>query len=146
MQLFRFANPDYLYLLLLLPAMALLFLINEIRKRRARKRLGDARLVETLMPELSDTRSIVKFIILLFAVLAGVIILSRPQFGSKIEDVKKQGVEVIIALDVSNSMLAEDIQPTRLERAKQAISRLVESLQNDKLGPHAGAMTLSPRS
>jgi Ca-activated chloride channel homolog len=134
MQLFRFANPDYLYLLLLLPVMALLFLINEIRKRRARKRLGDARLVETLMPELSDTRSIVKFIILLFAVLAGVIILSRPQFGSKIEDVKKQGVEVIIALDVSNSMLSEDIQPDRLTRAKQAISRLVDNLDNDKIG------------
>jgi Ca-activated chloride channel homolog len=134
MQLFRFANPDYLYLLLLLPVMALLFLINEVRKRRARKRLGDARLVETLMPELSDTRSIVKFILLLFAVLAGVIILARPQFGSRIEDVKKQGVEVIIALDVSNSMLSEDIQPDRLTRAKQAISRLVDNLDNDKIG------------
>ena len=60
--------------------------------------------------------------------------LSRPQFGSKIEDVKKQGVEVIIALDVSNSMLAEDIQPDRLTRAKQAISRLVDNLDNDKIG------------
>jgi Ca-activated chloride channel family protein len=134
MQLFRFANPDYLYLLLLLPVMALLFIINEFRKRKARKRLGDMRFVETLMPELSDTRSIVKFILLLFAVLAGVIILSRPQFGSKIEDVKKQGVEVIIALDVSNSMLSEDIQPDRLTRAKQAISRLVDNLDNDKIG------------
>ncbi len=86
------------------------------------------------MPELSDSRSVVKFILLLFAVLAGVIMLSRPQFGSKIEDVKKQGVEVIIALDVSNSMLAEDIQPDRLTRAKQAISRLVDNLDNDKIG------------
>jgi Ca-activated chloride channel family protein len=60
--------------------------------------------------------------------------LSRPQFGSKIEDIKKQGVEVIIALDVSNSMLAEDIQPDRLTRAKQAISRLVDNLDNDKIG------------
>jgi Ca-activated chloride channel homolog len=134
MQLFRFANPDYLYLLLLLPVMALLFIINEIRKRRARKRLGDIRLIGTLMPELSDSRSVIKFILLLFAVLAGVIILSRPQFGSKIEDVKKQGVEVIIALDVSNSMLSEDIQPDRLTRAKQAISRLVDNLDNDKIG------------
>jgi len=63
-----------------------------------------------------------------------VIMLSRPQFGSKIEDIKKQGVEVIIALDVSNSMLAEDIQPDRLTRAKQAISRLVDNLDNDKIG------------
>ena len=134
MQLFRFANPDYLYLLLLLPVMALLFIINEIRKRRVRRRLGDIRLIETLMPELSDSRPVIKFILLLFAVLAGVIILSRPQFGSKIEDVKKQGVEVIIALDVSNSMLSEDIQPDRLTRAKQAISRLVDNLDNDKIG------------
>jgi Ca-activated chloride channel homolog len=134
MQLFRFANPDYLYLLLLLPVMALLFIINEVRKRRARKRLGDIRLVGSLMPELSDSRSAVKFLMLLFAVLAGVIILSRPQFGSKIEDVRKQGVEVIIALDVSNSMLSEDIQPDRLTRAKQAISRLVDNLDNDKIG------------
>jgi Ca-activated chloride channel homolog len=134
MQLFRFANPDYLYLLLLLPVMALLFIINEVRKRRARRRLGDIRLIGTLMPELSDSRSVVKFLLLLFAVLAGVIILSRPQFGSKIEDVKKQGVEVIIALDVSNSMLSEDIQPDRLTRAKQAISRLVDNLDNDKIG------------
>jgi Ca-activated chloride channel homolog len=134
MQLFRFANPEYLYLLLMLPVMALLYIINEIRKRRARKRLGDTRLVSSLMPELSDTRSIVKFILMLSAVLAGIIMLSRPQFGSKIEDVKKQGVEVIIALDVSNSMLAEDIQPDRLTRAKQAISRLVDNLDNDKIG------------
>lgn len=134
MQLFRFANPDYLYLLLLLPVMILLYIINEIRKRRARSRLGDMRLVSSLMPELSDARSVVKFILMLSAVLAGVIMLSRPQFGSKIEDVKKQGVEVIIALDVSNSMLAEDIQPDRLTRAKQAISRLVDNLDNDKIG------------
>lgn len=134
MQLFRFANPDYLYLLLLLPVMMLLYIVNEIRKRKARKKLGDPRLINSLMPELSDSRSVVKFILLLFAVLAGVIMLSRPQFGSKIEDVKKQGVEVIIALDVSNSMLAEDIQPDRLTRAKQAISRLVDNLDNDKIG------------
>jgi Ca-activated chloride channel family protein len=134
MQLFRFANPDYLYLLLLLPVMVMFYIINEIRKRMARKRLGDPRLINSLMPELSDTRSVVKFILMLAAVLAGVIMLSRPQFGSKIEDVKKQGVEVIIALDVSNSMLSEDIQPDRLTRAKQAISRLVDNLENDKIG------------
>ncbi len=60
--------------------------------------------------------------------------LARPQFGSRLEEVKKQGVEVIIALDVSNSMLAEDIQPNRLTRAKQAIERLVDNLENDKIG------------
>lgn len=134
MQLFRFANPDYLYLLLLLPAMILLFIINEIRKRRALKRFGNPQLVSTLVPEMSKSRPLIKFIIQSVAVIAGVIILARPQFGSKLEDVKKEGVEVIIALDVSNSMLAEDIQPNRLTRAKQAISRLVDNLDNDKIG------------
>ncbi len=134
MQLFRFANPDYLYLLLLLPVLVLLYILNELRKNRFRRRLGNITLVDTLLPEMSVTRPAIKFILLLFAVAAGVIMLARPQFGSKIEDVKKQGVEVIIALDVSNSMLAEDIQPDRLTRAKQAISRLVDALDNDKIG------------
>jgi len=134
MQLFRFAHPDFLYLLLLLPAAILLFILNEIRKKKALKRLGDINLVSGLVPELSGIRPVIKFGLQLIALLAGVIMLARPQFGSKIEDVKKQGVEVIIALDVSNSMLAEDIQPDRLTRAKQAISRLVDDLDNDKIG------------
>ena len=134
MQLFRFAHPDFLYLLLLLPAIILLFIINNIRKRNALKRLGDINLVRRLIPEMSRLRPLIKIALQLVAVAAGVIMLARPQFGSKIEDVKKQGVEVIIALDVSNSMLAEDIQPDRLTRAKQAISRLVDNLDNDKIG------------
>jgi Ca-activated chloride channel homolog len=134
MQLFRFANPDFLYLLLLLPAVILLYIINEVRKKKALKRLGDINLVSRLVPEMSRIRPAIKFILQLIAVSALIIVLSRPQFGSKIEDVKKQGVEVIIALDVSNSMLAEDIQPDRLTRAKQAISRLVDNLDNDKIG------------
>jgi Ca-activated chloride channel family protein len=134
MQLFRFANPDFLYLLLLLPVIILLYIIDSIRKKRALKRLGDVKLVRQLVPELSKLRPVVKFILQLIAFSTGIIMLSRPQFGSKIEDVKKQGVEVIIALDVSNSMLSEDIQPDRLTRAKQAISRLVDNLDNDKIG------------
>ncbi len=134
MQLFRFANPDYLYLLLLLPVMVLIFILNGIRKSRAIKRLGNTELVNSLLPELSKVRPLIKFILQLLAVLAGIIVLARPQFGSKIEDIKKQGVEVIIALDVSNSMLAEDIQPNRLTRAKQAISRLIDKLDQDKIG------------
>jgi Ca-activated chloride channel homolog len=134
MQLFRFANPEFLYLLLLLPVMIILFVLDIIRKRKTIRRIGDQKLVNNLIPELSEARPIVKFIIFILAVGSCIIVLSRPQFGSKIEDVKKQGVEVIIALDVSNSMLAEDIQPNRLTRAKQAISRLVDNLDNDKIG------------
>jgi len=134
MQLFRFANPDYLYLLLLLPVAVLLFIIELIRKNKALNRLGDKNLIGKLVPELSRARTLIKFILQVIVILSVIIMIARPQFGSKIEDVKKQGVEVIIALDVSNSMLAEDIQPDRLTRAKQAISRLVDNLDNDKIG------------
>ena len=134
MHLFRFANPEYLYLLLLLPAIVVLWVINQIRKRRALQRLGNREMVLRLIPEMSGIRPVFKFILQIIAVLAGVLMLARPQFGSKLAEVKKQGVEVIIALDVSNSMLAEDIQPNRLVRAKQAISRLVDNLDNDKIG------------
>ncbi|MCJ7449610.1 MAG: VWA domain-containing protein [Bacteroidales bacterium] len=134
MQLFRFAYPDFLYLFLLLPVMVLLWVLNEARKRKALKRFGDTMLVNRLLPERSTIRPSVKFIIQILALSACIIILARPQFGSKLEEVKKQGVEVIIALDVSNSMLAEDIQPNRLTRAKQALTRLIDNLYNDKIG------------
>lgn len=134
MQLFRFANPDYLYLLLLLPVLVIVFVINTARRKRALKRLGNTEVVYTLLPEWSGSRPLIKFIFQLIVLAALTIVLARPQFGSKIEDVKKEGVEVIIALDVSNSMLAEDISPFRLERAKQAISRLVDNLDNDRIG------------
>ena len=134
MQLFRFANPEYLYLLLLLPVLIMLWLINDYRRKRAIKRLGNKELVLQLLPEMSKARPLLKFILQAVAVLAGIIILARPQFGSKLEEIRRQGVEVIIALDVSNSMLAEDIQPDRLTRAKQSISRLVDNLEDDKIG------------
>src|SRR5512133_2560959 len=134
MQLFRFANPEYLYLLLLLPVIILLWVLNEYRKRRAMLRFGNTDLVKKLIPELSRIRPVLKFILQLAAITLAIIMLARRQFGSKLKEVKRQGVEVIIALDVSNSMLAEDIQPSRLERAKQAIAQLVDQLRDDKIG------------
>jgi Ca-activated chloride channel homolog len=134
MQLFRFANPDYLYLLLLLPVMILLYVLNAFRKKRAIVRMGDPALISRLMPELSRIRPAIKFTLSLFAISMVIIALARPQFGSKLEEVKKEGAEVIIALDVSNSMLAGDIQPDRLTRAKQALTRLIDNLDNDRIG------------
>ncbi|MCU0462469.1 MAG: VWA domain-containing protein [Bacteroidales bacterium] len=132
--MFRFANPDLLYLLLVLPVVVIFFIINEIRKKRAIMRIGDEELVKRLLPERSGSRPAIKFIIQLLGISVLIIVLARPQFGSKLEEVKKKGVEVIIALDVSNSMLAEDIQPNRLTRAKQALTRLIDNLDNDKIG------------
>jgi Ca-activated chloride channel family protein len=134
MQLFRFANPDFLYLLLLLPVLVVLWILNEVRRKKALRRLGESELIGKLLPELSSSRPWIKFVLQFVAITSAILILARPQFGSRLEEVKKQGVEVIIALDVSNSMLAQDIQPDRLTRAKQALTRLIDNLENDKIG------------
>jgi Ca-activated chloride channel family protein len=86
------------------------------------------------MPEASFSRPVIKYIIQILVLSALIIGIARPQFGSKLREVKREGVEIIIALDVSNSMMAEDIQPNRLERAKQAIAKLVDQMVNDKIG------------
>ncbi|HUS86263.1 MAG TPA: VWA domain-containing protein [Bacteroidales bacterium] len=134
MQIFRFENEKYLYFLLILPVLVILWVINSSIRRKKLHRAGDFRLISGLMPEVSFWRNNLKYFILVISYIFIVLMISRPQFGSRIEEVKRQGVEIIIALDVSNSMLAEDIQPNRLERAKQSISRLVDRLENDKIG------------
>jgi len=132
--MFRFARPEILYLLLLVPVLIILFVVVYKRKKNALKRFGDLEVIKTLMPDVSYVRPVVKFIFLVIAVLFIILGLAGPQFGSKLQEVKRKGIEIVIALDVSNSMLAEDIQPNRLERAKQAISKLTSRLQNDKIG------------
>jgi Ca-activated chloride channel homolog len=134
MQLFRFANPDYLYLLLLLPVLVLLFILEMIRKKKALNSFGNPVLVAGLLPDRSSARPVIKFSLGVLTLIMIIVALARPQFGSKLEEIKKEGVEVMIALDVSNSMLAGDIQPDRLTRAKQALSRLIDNLDNDKIG------------
>lgn len=132
--MFRFANPEILYALILIPGIWFFFLWNQRRRRKKIMAFGDPELLKGLMPDVSPARPVWKFNLTLFAVFIMVFILARPQFGSKLQTVKRKGVEVMIALDVSNSMLAEDIKPNRLERSKQAISKLVDRLVNDKLG------------
>jgi Ca-activated chloride channel homolog len=134
MELFRFANPDNFWFLAAIPVVTLLWLISRYRASKALRNFGESRLVDELIPEKSSVRPYIKFILILTAFIMLVIAAARPQYGSKLEEVKKKGVEVIIALDVSNSMLAEDIKPNRLERSKQAIERLVDQLDNDKIG------------
>lgn len=134
MNLFRFANPDNLYFLLAIPVFLLLFIYSRFRASKAMRKFGDSSLVSQLLPDRSVSRPVIKFTMLSAAYLLLVLAAARPQYGSKLEEVKKMGVEVIIALDVSNSMLAEDIKPNRLERSKQAIERMVEQLENDRMG------------
>ena len=134
MQLFKFHNPEYLYLLLLIPALVVIMVFNNRLSRKKIKTAGEQSLIKSLIPEFSFFRKNLKFFLQLIALVFVIFLLARPQFGSRLEEVKREGVEVIIALDVSNSMLAEDIQPNRLERAKQAISSLVDKLSDDKIG------------
>jgi Ca-activated chloride channel homolog len=134
MDTFRFANPGMLYMLLLLPALVVLLILTLRRRKAARERFGNADMVKRLLQGYSNRRAIVKFLFCMVALTAAILTAARPQFGSRLQEVKREGVEVIIALDVSNSMLAEDIAPSRLERAKQAIAQLVDQLRNDKIG------------
>jgi len=129
-----FAHPQYLLLLLLIPfGFVGLALWMGARRRRLRK-LGDEALVNELMPSWSRSKRWVRAVVYSLAFFFFVIGLSRPQIGAKLKEFKVKGAEIMIALDVSNSMLAQDYSPNRLERAKLAISRITDRLQGDRVG------------
>lgn len=132
--MFRFAHPETLYLLVIIPLLIILFIWGRMKRKRQLRKFGEDMLMEQLMPNVSAKRPVWKFYIFLLAIGAMIFVVAGPQFGSKLQTAKRQGVELIIALDVSNSMLAQDIKPNRLERSKQAISQMVDKLGNDKIG------------
>lgn len=132
--MFRLAHSHFLYLLLVIPALVLIFVYARRRKRKAIKLFGDYNLVMRLIPEYSSFREILKFIMWSLAAVLIIIGLADPQTGSKLEKIKRKGVDMVFALDVSNSMLAQDIAPNRLERAKQSIIGLLAELDNDRVG------------
>ena len=130
----NFAQAQYLVLILLIPFFFILqALVLKLRRRRIR-RFGDEELVRQLMPSYSVSRIWVKLTLFSIGFFFFVIGLSRPQIGAKLKEHETKGAEIMIALDVSNSMLAEDYSPNRLERAKLAISRLVDKLRDDRIG------------
>ena len=132
--MFRFAHPEYLYLLLLVPVLIGVFIYAKIQRRRNINKFGNPDLLAGLMPNVSYLRPQVKFYLQLVSVLLLIIVLAQPQFGTKQEKENRKGIEVMIALDVSNSMMAQDVQPSRLENAKQILSKLVDGMANDKIG------------
>jgi Ca-activated chloride channel family protein len=131
--MFQFAHIDFLYGLLIVPFLWILFLIAQKQKNRALKEFGDSNLVKGLIPDASKFKPRLKFLIIEIVLILSIIGMAGPQFGTKLKEVKHEGIELVIALDVSNSMLAEDITPNRLENAKRAISKLVDRLHNDKI-------------
>lgn len=132
--MFKLANPEYLYLLVLVPVLVVLHVLSNIRRRRKIREYGDPELLSQLMPNASASRPNIKFWLLFSAYCIGCFLLARPQFGSKQESITRCGIETVIALDVSNSMLADDVMPSRLEKSKRIVSNLVDQFKDDKVG------------
>ena len=130
----RFEHIEYLYLLLGIPVFTILLYLGMRMKSAALKRLGDPGILNRLIPEASNNKVILKFIILNIAYAFLVIGIANPQTGSKMEQVQRKGIDIVVALDISNSMLAQDIKPDRLSRAKQALFKLIDRLQGDRIG------------
>lgn len=132
--MFRFEDPIYLYALVLIPLLAVIRLWMVSRQKKRLRKFGDRDLVRQLMPDVSRFRPLVKFVLLLTALALIILMIARPQFGTKINREKRTGIETIIAMDISNSMLAEDVTPSRLDRSKMMVENLVDHFTNDKIG------------
>jgi Ca-activated chloride channel family protein len=130
----RFASPEYLYYLSIPIIILLLYLFSEWKAQQKIKSYGEVRLFWSLVPHYSSIRQHIKFTLILLAISLIILTLARPQFGLIKEVERRAGIEAIITLDVSNSMLATDVSPNRLERSKQFVSNLVDRMRNDKIG------------
>ena len=132
--MFRFEDPIYLYGLVLVVLLALIRLVTYRNQKKRLRKFGDPHLLKELMPNVSRVRPVVKFWLLEAALALLVVMLARPQLGTRISHEKRTGIETIIAMDISNSMRAEDVVPSRLERSKMLIENLVDNFTNDKIG------------
>lgn len=132
--MFRFENPAFLYLLIIIPVIIVIRLL-EMRKRKLKlKKFGDLSLLKQLMPDVSSSRKALKFWLMVAALALLIVMLARPQMGTKISQEKRKGIEVIISLDISNSMRAEDVVPSRLDKSKMLVENMVDNFTNDKVG------------
>lgn len=132
--MFRFANPHLLYALALVPLLILLFFYGKYSQRKRLQKFGDPEILRQLMPDFSKSRSYVKFFLQMLALSLLILAAARPQYGVKKETNIREGVEAMIALDVSNSMLAQDVSPNRLENSKLMISKMIDKMADDKVG------------
>jgi Ca-activated chloride channel family protein len=117
-----------------MPLLLALYIYLNIKKRKDVQKMGTLSTLKKMMPELSLKRSYLKFWLIFAALCLAIFMISRPQFGTKVQNIEKEGIELVIAIDVSNSMLTEDVSPNRLARAKQILSRLIDVRSNDKVG------------
>ncbi len=132
--MFRFANIEMLWWLVAIPVFVIAYIVYTKRKQRQLREFGDQELMAQLMPDASKSRPIWKFSLMMIALVLLIIAAARPQYGQKENSIKRQGIEVMVALDISNSMLAEDVAPNRLDRAKQMLSKMIDNMVDDKVG------------
>jgi Ca-activated chloride channel family protein len=124
----------YLYLLFLLPVVAVVFFFNSYWKRKKQQEFGDLELLKKLSPERSVFKPVFKLVVILLALTGLIFGLVNPKIGTKMETVKREGIDIVFAMDVSKSMLAEDVAPSRLEKSKQIVSQIINQLGNDRIG------------
>ena len=132
--MYELEEKSYLYFLIVIPALALLFLYVQFWKRKKQKEFGDLELIKKLSPEKSVFKPVLKIVVVLLALTFLIIGLVNPKIGTKMETVKREGIDIIFAIDVSKSMLAEDVAPNRLEKSKQIVSQIINQLGNDRIG------------
>jgi Ca-activated chloride channel family protein len=137
-------EKKYLYLLFIIPFLVLLFLFNLYWKRKKQREFGDVELIKRLSPESSVFKPILKLVILLLALIGLILGLVNPKIGTKMETVKREGIDIVFAMDVSKSMLAEDVAPSRLDKSKQIVSQIINQLGNDRIGIVAYAGSAFP--
>lgn len=132
--MYQIEEPTYFYYLAIIPAIVVVFLLVLWWKKRIQKQFADHKLIQKLSPEKSTFKSFLKITVICLALAFLIISLTNPKMGTKLETVKREGVDIVFALDVSKSMVAEDIAPNRLEKAKQIITKIVENLGSDRVG------------
>ncbi len=132
--MYQLEEPEYFMLLIIIPILVVLFLSVYLWKKRVQKKFANTELLERLAPNKSVFKSVVKFGMLVLGLTFLIIALVNPKMGTKLKTVKREGVDIVFALDVSKSMLAEDIAPNRLEKAKQIISKTIDKLGSDRVG------------
>lgn len=137
-------ESKYLYLLFIVPVLVLLFLYNLYWKRKKQREFGDLELVKKLSPEKSIFKPILKLVVMLLALVGIILGLVNPKIGTKMETVKREGIDIVFAMDVSKSMLAEDVAPSRLEKSKQIVSQIINQLGSDRIGIVAYAGSAFP--
>lgn len=141
----QFDEKIYLYLLLVLPVLAVVFVLLQIWKRSAQKKFASLPLLKKLTPTRSKFKSTLKLIIFLAGLSLLILGLVNPKIGTKLETVKREGVDIVFAVDVSKSMLAEDIAPNRMEKAKRLVSEIINQLASDRIGIIAYAAQAYPQ-